>query len=104
MLGLLLLKLLVQGELEVIIEDFGKTDKGRERKQIIRHVRDMSESQLVTIKDLLRFMLTIQSRLPMQIHKAPPASITRPTSGIYTQSTPLRKEKSTATRSYVNCL
>ncbi|GAA0161400.1 hypothetical protein LIER_17727 [Lithospermum erythrorhizon] len=61
----------------------------------------MSESQLVTIKDLLRFMLTIQSRPPMQqINKAPPASITRPTSGIYTQSTPLRKEKSTATRRF----
>ncbi|KAG9157545.1 hypothetical protein Leryth_022782 [Lithospermum erythrorhizon] len=35
----------------------------------------MSESQLVTIKDLLRFMLTIQSRPPMQqINKAPPLS------------------------------
>ena len=75
------IELLSSLELEVIIEDFGKTDKGREIKQIFRHYRDMSESQLVTIKDLLRFMLTIKSCASMQINKAtsaPPSSITRP--------------------------
>ena len=97
------IELLSSLELEVIIEDFGKTDKGREIKQIIRHYRDMSETQLVTIKDLLRFMLTIKSRAPMQINKAtsaPPSSITRPPSRISTQSKPLRKEKSTAYRRF----
>lgn len=97
------IELLSSLELEVIIEDFGKTDKGREIKQIIRHYRDMSETQLVTIKDLLRFMLTIKSRAPMLINKvtsAPPSSITRPPSRLSTQSKPLRKEKSTAYRRF----
>ncbi|KAK7819131.1 phd finger protein [Quercus suber] len=97
------IELLSSLELEVIIEDFGKTDKGREIKQIIRHYRDMSETQLVTIKDLLRFMLTIKSRAPMLINKvtsSPPSSITRPPSRLSTKSKPLRKEKSTAYRRF----
>ena len=44
------IELLSSLELEVIIEDFGKTDKGREIKQIIRHYRDMSETQITKVK------------------------------------------------------
>ena len=48
-------------ELEKIIQDFSNTDQYKEIKQIIRHCRDMSETQLLTIRDLLRFMLTVKS-------------------------------------------
>ncbi|GMY32865.1 PHD finger protein MALE MEIOCYTE DEATH 1, partial [Fagus crenata] len=47
-------------ELDQIIQDFSNTDQCRDIKQIIRHCRNMSETQLVTIKDLLRFMLTVK--------------------------------------------
>lgn len=51
-------------ELEEVLQYFSKTICHKEIKQIIRYYRDMSETQLITIKDLLRFMLTIKSRAP----------------------------------------
>lgn len=71
---------------------------------VLRHYRDMSETQLVTIKDLLRFMLTIKSRAPMQINKATSAphlpSRDPNAKSPPRASKPLRKEKSTAYRRF----
>ncbi|RXI05824.1 hypothetical protein DVH24_017866 [Malus domestica] len=47
-------------------EDFSDTDQCEELKQIVRHYRNLSETQLITIKDLLRFMLTVKSSIPAQ--------------------------------------
>ena len=56
-------------ELVKIIQDFSNTDQYKEIKQIIHHCRDMSETQILTIKDLLRFMLTVKSsRAPLQLN------------------------------------
>ncbi|KAM7460027.1 hypothetical protein LguiA_035957 [Lonicera macranthoides] len=39
---------------------------GREIKQVIRYYQDLSETQLITIRDLLRVMLTLKSQAPAQ--------------------------------------
>ena len=45
------------------------TQTNKEIKKIIHHCRDMSETQLLTIRDLLRFMLTIKSsHAPLQLN------------------------------------
>ncbi|KAF7816318.1 PHD finger protein MALE MEIOCYTE DEATH 1 [Senna tora] len=61
-------------ELDEVLQYFSKTICHKEIKQIIRYYRDMSETQLITIKDLLRFMLTIKSRAPPPKKAAPPTS------------------------------
>lgn len=48
-------------ELDQILCDFHGTQPFQEIKQIIRHYRDMSETSLVTLRDLLRLMLTLKS-------------------------------------------
>ncbi|KAL5743540.1 hypothetical protein ACOSQ2_026656 [Xanthoceras sorbifolium] len=53
-------------ELDKIIRDFSGTDRCQEIKQIFRCYRDMSETQLITLRDLLRFMLTVKSRASIQ--------------------------------------
>ncbi|KAK9272792.1 hypothetical protein L1049_003169 [Liquidambar formosana] len=53
-------------ELDKIIQDFGNTNRYREIKQIIQYYRGLSETQLITIRDLLRVMLTLKSRAPAQ--------------------------------------
>ncbi|PON43397.1 Autoimmune regulator [Parasponia andersonii] len=58
------IEILCSLELETIINDFNDTDQFQEIKQIIRLYRDLSETQLITLKDLLRFMLTVKSRAP----------------------------------------
>ena len=55
------IEILTSLELDKIIQDFSNIDQYKEIKQIIRHCRDMSETQLLTIRDLLRFMLTVKS-------------------------------------------
>ncbi|KAM6546181.1 hypothetical protein CsatB_026917 [Cannabis sativa] len=49
-------------ELETIINDFSDTERFQDIRQIIRLYRDLSETQLITLKDLLKFMLTVKSR------------------------------------------
>ncbi|XP_054795208.1 PHD finger protein MALE MEIOCYTE DEATH 1-like [Prosopis cineraria] len=58
------IELLSSLELDEVVQCFSNTIRHKEIKQIIRHYRDMSETQLITIKDLLRFMLTVKSRAP----------------------------------------
>lgn len=53
-------------ELDNIIQDFTDTDQCKEIRQIIRFYRKMSETQLITIRDMLKFMLTIKSSSPAQ--------------------------------------
>ncbi|MED6155020.1 hypothetical protein PIB30_001702 [Stylosanthes scabra] len=52
-------------ELDEIMRDLSKTKFHKEIKQIIRNYRDMSETQITTLRDLLRFMLTVKSRVPL---------------------------------------
>ncbi|KAI7993638.1 PHD finger protein MALE MEIOCYTE DEATH 1 [Camellia lanceoleosa] len=49
-------------DLEKIVDDFKNTSRGREIQQIIRNYREFSETQLVTMSDLLQFMLDFKSR------------------------------------------
>lgn len=56
------LEILCSLELDRIIEDFNETEQAKEIKQIIRLYRDLSETQLITLNELLRFMLTVKSR------------------------------------------
>lgn len=58
------IELLSSLELDEVLQYFSKTICHKEIKEIIRYYRDMSETQLITIKDLLRFMLTVKSRAP----------------------------------------
>ena len=63
------IEILTSLELDKIIQDFSDTNQFKEIKQIIRHCRDMSETQLLTIRDLLRFMLIVKSsHAPLQLN------------------------------------
>lgn len=74
------LEILSSLELDKIMHDVDDTDRGTEMKQIIRHYRNLSETQLITLKDLLKFMLTvkyvttIQKKSIQPIVKSPPPS------------------------------
>ncbi|KAL6959625.1 hypothetical protein U1Q18_039779 [Sarracenia purpurea var. burkii] len=90
-------------ELDKIIRDFSTTDQYRGIKQIVRCYRDLSETQLISIRDLLRLMLTLKSGLPFQRNSAmaatAPSSSSRPS--IRTQSDkPSVKEKSVKCRKF----
>nr|XP_023897065.1 PHD finger protein MALE MEIOCYTE DEATH 1-like [Quercus suber]POE55257.1 phd finger protein male meiocyte death 1 [Quercus suber] len=90
------IEILTSLELDKIIQDFSNTDQYNEIKKIIRHCRDMSETQLVTIRDLLRFMLTVKcSRAPLQLNSdtAAVSSISRASSRITLRNKPFAKEK-----------
>ncbi|GAB4831620.1 hypothetical protein Ancab_005632 [Ancistrocladus abbreviatus] len=50
--------------LDDISHDFSDTNQSREINQIVRCYRDLSETQLNTIRDLLRLMLALKSRAP----------------------------------------
>ncbi|CAI9110277.1 OLC1v1010271C2 [Oldenlandia corymbosa var. corymbosa] len=56
------LELLSSLELDKIIQDVSCTERCKEVKHIIRCYRDLSETNLVTLRDLFRFMLTLKSR------------------------------------------
>lgn len=60
------LEILSSLKLDKIIEDFAQTEQYKEIKRIIRHYRDLSETQLITIRDVLKFMLTVKSSTPTQ--------------------------------------
>ncbi|KAL2241114.1 PHD finger protein MALE MEIOCYTE DEATH 1 [Sesamum indicum] len=51
-------------ELDQLIDDFSITNGCSHIEQIIHHYRDMSETNLVTIRDLLRFMLEHKPTVP----------------------------------------
>ncbi|KAK9902436.1 hypothetical protein M0R45_001675 [Rubus argutus] len=97
------LKILSSLELEKIIQDFSDMDQCEELKKIIRYYRYLSETQLVTIKDLLRFMLTVKACFPAQRNSLlPTASSSSSTAkpGEPLKIKPLMKEKSLKYRQF----
>lgn len=52
--------------LDKIISDFKNTVRGRTIEQIVRSYREVSEAPLVTISDLLQFVLTFVSKSPIE--------------------------------------
>lgn len=84
-------------ELDKIIQDFKNSDQCKEMKQIIHYYRDLSETLLMTFKDLLRFMLTVKSCPCAQRKRsmAPTASpsISKYLTRVASQKKPLMKEK-----------
>lgn len=50
-------------DLDAIVKDFSNTQQGKEIERIISMYRDWCEARLRTFQDLLRFMLTIKSRV-----------------------------------------
>ncbi|GMN28398.1 hypothetical protein TIFTF001_002017 [Ficus carica] len=56
------IEILCSLELDRIIKDFSETEQAKEIKQIIRLYRNLSETKLITLNDLLKFMLTVKSR------------------------------------------
>uniref|UniRef100_A0A2P2JZ08 Zinc finger PHD-type domain-containing protein n=2 Tax=Rhizophora mucronata TaxID=61149 RepID=A0A2P2JZ08_RHIMU len=56
-------------DLDKIVHDFSKTKNGKLIEEIIQTYRDATESQLVTIGDLLQFMLTFKSKSPVKRKK-----------------------------------
>lgn len=51
--------------LDEIIRDLSKTKYHKDIKQMVRCYRDLSETHIITIRELLRFMLTVKSRGPV---------------------------------------
>ncbi|XP_042503063.1 PHD finger protein MALE MEIOCYTE DEATH 1 [Macadamia integrifolia] len=52
--------------LDQILYDFNNTAEEEQLKAIIRTFRDASETKLITLRDLLRFMLALKARAPVQ--------------------------------------
>ncbi|TKY56679.1 PHD finger protein MALE MEIOCYTE DEATH 1 [Spatholobus suberectus] len=48
-------------ELDMIVKDLSKTKYHKEIEQMIRCYRDMSETHIISLRDLLRFMLIVKS-------------------------------------------
>ncbi|KAJ4962060.1 hypothetical protein NE237_021970 [Protea cynaroides] len=76
--------------LEKIVDDFINTTEGEQLKHVVRIYRDASETKLTTLRDLLRFMLALKARAPVQ-RKAILASGTIICSNPPTKSTCKRK-------------
>ncbi|KAI3451327.1 hypothetical protein Pfo_007992 [Paulownia fortunei] len=62
-------------ELDQVIDDLSLTNGCTHIKQIIHHYRDMSDTNLVTVRDLFRFVLTLKSTAPTARYSAPSATI-----------------------------
>ncbi|XP_057492136.1 PHD finger protein MALE MEIOCYTE DEATH 1 [Actinidia eriantha] len=95
-------------ELNKIIQDFSTTSQYGDLKHMFRHYRDLSETRLVTIRDLLRFILTLKSRVPFQREKAvsctlpPSSSSSRTMTRTALQNKTFAKEKSVKCRKFSN--
>ncbi|KAF2295538.1 hypothetical protein GH714_033160 [Hevea brasiliensis] len=91
-------------ELDQIIQDFKDSDQYEEMKQMIHYYRDLSETQLMTFKDLLRFMLTVKSCPCAQKKRIMAAtassSISKHLPRMTLQKKPLMKEKCTRYRKF----
>ncbi|KZV47925.1 PHD finger protein-like [Dorcoceras hygrometricum] len=57
------MKFLSSFDLDKIVRDFKKKKNGKEIKELINKYREMSDKPLVTIGDLLKYMLKFKSRL-----------------------------------------
>ncbi|KAK7276206.1 hypothetical protein RIF29_17342 [Crotalaria pallida] len=86
-------------ELDETARDLSKTKCHKEIKQMIRCYRDMSETQITTIRELLRFMLTVKPRAPVTKIAAtcsdvPPYNSRKSTRQALSDRTNIMKEKS----------
>lgn len=87
-------------ELDHVVDDFNLSRNGVEIRQIILSYRNLSQTQLFTLRDLFRFMLSLKS-------KGPALPAVRPCSSkrlIRTtiQSKPSGKDRSARCRKFVN--
>ncbi|KAG2312598.1 hypothetical protein Bca4012_027155 [Brassica carinata] len=103
------IELLGSLELEKIEFDFGDHEQCKRIKQVFRYYKEMSEGQLKTFRDLLRFILIIKSHAPQKnkLHAAPPSLSTdsppqkkRSNRLFMKKSDALENEKSQGCRSY----
>ncbi|XP_010278538.1 PREDICTED: PHD finger protein MALE MEIOCYTE DEATH 1-like [Nelumbo nucifera] len=60
------LEILSSLNLDHIMDEFVSTSYHKNIMRIIRSYRDVSETQLITLRDLFRFMLALKSRPPVQ--------------------------------------
>ncbi|XVF37059.1 hypothetical protein REPUB_Repub19eG0113200 [Reevesia pubescens] len=96
------IEILSSHELDKIIQDFCDREQCGQIKFMVQHYRDLSESQLVTIRDLFKFMLTIKSRSSVQ--KKLVTATTPPSAS--TQKNSMRislHKKATSKEKYVRC-
>ncbi|XP_075482475.1 PHD finger protein MALE MEIOCYTE DEATH 1-like [Primulina tabacum] len=63
------MKILSSLDLDKIVGDFKKRRNGKEIKESINKYREMSDKPLVTISDLLKYMLRFNSRLAVPVFK-----------------------------------
>ncbi|XP_050379289.1 PHD finger protein MALE MEIOCYTE DEATH 1 [Argentina anserina] len=94
-------------ELKKIIQDFRDMDQYEELKKIVRYYGYLSETQLITIKDLLRFMLTIRACFPAHrnslLPSEKPADVVENAKPVTRESLKIKppiKEKSTNCRKF----
>ena len=87
-------------ELDQIIHDFGCTDKCTEIRSIFQYYRDLSETQLITLKDILRIMLTLKSRAPSPKVLNTASSSLKLSSRRSLQIRPSLKDKATKVRKF----
>lgn len=91
-------------ELDRITNDFSTASLCKDFKHINRYYRDLSETKLITIRDLLRFMLTLKSRVPFQsksaIASTNSSSSSKPLAKITQQNKSLAKDKAVKWRKF----
>lgn len=92
-------------ELDNILSDYSNKNQHREIKQMTRYYRDLSETNLITIRDLFRFMLTLKSQRKSAMvansdSSSSPYSYSRPPTRIIHQNKPPAKEKSVKCRKF----
>lgn len=72
-------------DLDMIVNDFKNTDRGRKLERIVCSYREVSETQLINISDLLKFMFDVKSGALIQ--KKKPMTVTK-----YASSKPLSRK------------
>ncbi|XP_027177678.1 PHD finger protein MALE MEIOCYTE DEATH 1 [Coffea eugenioides] len=99
------IELLSSLKLDDVIRDFDFTDRCKEIKEIIHCYRNLSETNLITLRDLFRFMLVLKSRAEMRRNAAKSTAMARlVSSGYFERKAVLKqhfeKEKSAKCRKF----
>ncbi|KAF6146540.1 hypothetical protein GIB67_008826, partial [Kingdonia uniflora] len=80
-----------------VLEDLGRESRDKLVKEIVQVYREMSDTQLTTIRDLIRFMLTVKSRAPVQrkvvTKPPPPAKAIKPRKSLKKNNNPTKYKK-----------
>ncbi|XVF64432.1 hypothetical protein PTKIN_Ptkin09bG0169200 [Pterospermum kingtungense] len=103
------IEILSSHELDKIIQDFSERDQCRQIQCMVQHYRDLSESQLITIRDLFKFMLTIKSCSTMRkklvtATNAPSASTQKNSISISLHKKATLKEKYSRCKNFTNVI